>query len=61
MLIMLAWWEGGSGIPTIPTMVPWWPYYPGVYSPACRPGYTSWSSCPWPDLSTAGLSVPLPR
>jgi len=33
--------EGGRDTPYIPTLVPWWPYYTGIYSPVCLPGSTS--------------------
>ena len=35
----LGWW-GEGGYPYIPTMVPWEPYYPVVYSLACLPGWS---------------------
>jgi len=32
-------WEE-EGYPVYASQYPWWSYYPGVYSPACLPGYT---------------------
>jgi len=43
MLVMPAPVGGGEeeGYPYIPTMYPWWPYYPRIYTPVCLPGSTS--------------------
>jgi len=44
-----------EGIPTIPTRVPWWPYYTGIYGPAILPGWTT------SNLPLTEESVPSPR
>jgi len=50
---LLGPWRGGGDAPYIPFLYPWWPYYPGIYSPPCLPGCTSARSWTYRLVSTA--------